>query len=85
MRRCCGRFSRYLYSFRDSDVWYADMVGNVITVKCNGKLVWRSDRSGDATIWTTGNPGIGFYVDTNLGTPSPNDTFGWKSFTAQSL
>jgi hypothetical protein len=72
-------------SFNDGDVWYAEMVGNVITVKCNNGLVWQSDRTGDATIWTTGNPGMGFYVDTNLGTPSANNTFGWKSFTATGL
>jgi hypothetical protein len=69
-------------SFNDGDGWYAEMVGNVITVKCNNLLAWQSDRTGDATIWTSGNPGIGFYVDTNLGAPSANDTFGWKSFTA---
>lgn len=72
-------------TFNDGDVWYAEMVGNVITVKNNGLLVWASDRTGDATIWSDGNPGLGFYTDTNLGAASPNTDLGWKRFEAGSL
>lgn len=72
-------------SFNDGDVWYAEMVGNVITVKNNGLLVWTSDRTGDAIIWSDGNPGLGFYTDTNLGAASPNLDLGWKTFEAGSL
>ena len=70
-------------SFNDGDVWYAEMVGNVITVKCNGRLVWQSDRTGDAILWSNGNPGIGFYIDNGLA--SASDAFGLKSFTAKAL
>jgi len=72
-------------SFADGAVWFAQMVNNTITVTCNNLPVWTSDRTGDSIIWTGGNPGLGFYVDTNSGTPSSNDSFGWRNFTAIGL
>jgi len=65
----------------NGSVWYAEIVGNTITVKCNGNLVW----TGTDTTWTDGNPGIGFYRDISMGTPSAANTFGASSFTASSL
>lgn len=62
----------------NGDVWYAQIVGNTITVKCNGVVVWQGT---DNNI-SSGNPGIGFYSDTNSGSPTSNNTMGWSAFSA---
>lgn len=67
-------------SLADGAVWYAQIVGNVITVKCNGSTV--ATYTDTANTYTSGNPGIGFYGDTNAGTPSANNTLGFSSFQA---
>lgn len=72
-------------SFEDGDVWYAEMVGTVITVACNERQVWRSDRRADPIVWLDGNPGIGFFTGNTLGKPSANSSFGWRNFSARAL
>ena len=42
-------------------VWYAEIVGTVITIKCNGVTVTTHDTSSDGTKYSSGNPGLGFY------------------------
>jgi hypothetical protein len=62
-------------------VWYAQIQGNTLTVKCNGvQVVQITD-----TAISSGNPGIGFYGDANAGSPSANNSFGWSSFSAGQL
>lgn len=65
----------------DGDVWYAQIVGNTITVKCNGVQVY----SGTDSSIATGNPGFGFYAETNGGAPSGNSSFGVSSFSCGEL
>jgi hypothetical protein len=68
-------------STADGAVWYAQIVGNTITVKCNGVQVAQIT---DSNI-SSGNPGMGFYGDLNAGNPTSNDSFGWSSFSAGQL
>jgi hypothetical protein len=68
-------------SLADGAVWYAQIVGNAITVKCNGTTVW----TGTDNTLTRGNPGLGFYGDTEAGSPTANNTLGFSSFSAGSL
>lgn len=70
-------------SISDGDVWFAQMVGTVVTVKCNGNLVLTYDTAGDAFKIASGTPGIGFWNQTGSATNSPN--FGWKHFQASNL
>jgi hypothetical protein len=44
-------------SVHDGDVFSADMIGSNITVRLNGRVIATASDS----VWTTGNPGIGFY------------------------
>jgi hypothetical protein len=67
-------------SVADGDTWYAEIIGNIITVKRNGGVVVIYDISGDPTIWSDGDPGIGFFVK---GATSAVNTFAWTSFLAQ--
>lgn len=70
-------------SFVDGAVWYAQIVGTVITVKCNGTTVTTYDTVSDAFKVASGNPGIGFWNQT--GSVANSTKLGWKSFTAGSL
>ncbi len=61
----------------DGDVLRAEIVGNVIRVYRNGRLVLTAS---DST-YTSGQPGMGFW-------PLPGSTlasYGWKDYTAGSL
>jgi hypothetical protein len=69
-------------SFNDGDVWFSQMVGQILTIKCNSNLVYQGDIGND---YPTGQPGIGFYVDTNGGTPGSNTTIGHKSLLVERL
>lgn len=73
---------QFVGSMNTGDVWLAQIVGQLITVKCNGSTVMTHDTSTDASPIATGNPGIGFWHVDGTGT---NDMFGWKSFTANEL
>jgi hypothetical protein len=71
-------------------VFYAEIFGSIITVKCNGNVVLTFDVQAYATAnggayWASGNPGMGFYVDTNQGAQAPNNTIGWTDFRADQL
>jgi hypothetical protein len=72
-------------SFNDGDVWYAQAVGAVITVKCNGTTVLTYDTASDGTRWATGQPGMGHYATDKFGAPGANSNVGWRNFTAAGL
>jgi hypothetical protein len=62
----------------DGDVLRAEIVGAVVRVYKNGRLVFIAPPN---DTWTTGQPGIGFW-------PTPGSTlqrYGWKSYEAGSL
>ncbi len=65
----------------DGDVFRAEIFGSMITVRKNGTTVLVQDVSASGTLWSTGQPGVGFWpVDSS----SP-DKLGWKSFQAGNL
>lgn len=68
-------------SLADGAVWYAQITGNAITVKCNGTTVY----TGTDNTYTSGNPGFGFYGDANAGSPTANNTLGFTNFSAGQL
>lgn len=65
----------------DGDIWYAQIQGSTILVKCNGVQVY----TGTDSAITTGSPGFGFYADTNSGTPSADNSFGFSAYQAGHL
>lgn len=70
----------------DGAVWYADIVGPVVTVKCNGATVLTRDVQAWAvanggSYFATGQPGIGMW-GTNGDVAAD---FGWSSATLKSL
>lgn len=72
-------------SINDGDVWYGQIVGTVLSAKCNGVTVaaLTYDTTSDAVKIASGSPGMGFWNNTGSSTNSPK--FGWKSFSAGSL
>lgn len=70
-------------SLNDGDVWLAQMIGPLITVKCNTNIVFTYDTSGDAFRILSGSPGMGFWNQTGSSANSPN--FGWKHWQATEL
>lgn len=74
----------------NGDVWYAQVVGSTVTVKCNGTTVLTRDVQAWAvanggSYWSSGDPGMGAYTDNSLGAPSANNTFCIFAFSAGSL
>lgn len=63
------------YGVANGDVVKATIVGNLITVYINGVQVLQAT---DST-YTSGNPGIGFYLQ---GTTGTNRDYGFTNFTA---
>lgn len=61
----------------DGAVWYASIVGRIITVKCNGLVCDTYDTTGDAVPLSTGRPGTGMW-GTN-GDPAAD--FGWQNYS----
>ena len=63
----------------NNEVLRAEISGNFITVKRGGVTVKTQDiTAGGGTVWSTGQPGMGFWpVDGAL-----TDSMGWKSWTA---
>jgi hypothetical protein len=84
-----GRFKENpaLYSgfnvgpINDGDVFEADIMGNTITARLNGKVIG-SATDKTLTPFTTGNPGIGFYRE-KLG--GAMDAYSFTSFTAEGI
>lgn len=66
----------------DGDILRAEITDNMITVYKNGTEVVSVDISSKGgTVWTTGQPGMGFWpVDGAV-----VDNFGWKNFRAGNL
>jgi hypothetical protein len=71
---CLSRHNGSQYGVANGDVVKASIIGNVINVYINGKLV---DTVTDNT-YTTGNPGMGF----NYGCGATSGDFGFTSFMA---
>lgn len=69
------------YSTADGAVWFSSIVGTLITVICNGGTVTTYDTSGDTIKIAQGSPGIGFYADTNSGTPTADNSIGFSNFS----
>lgn len=67
----------------DGDTFYAQIVGNLITVKVNGSTIgtWDITTGSPANVWTTGNPGIGFYRTGG----AAFSQYAYTSFTAVEL
>jgi len=71
------------FTINDGDVFYAQIVGTVITLKCNGSTFATYDTSGDAFKVSSGSPGMGFWNQTGSSANSPK--FGLKAYSAGSL
>jgi hypothetical protein len=72
------------FCLHDGDTVKATAIGNVLTMYINGIQVKQvSDSNIGSTYCSTHtcNPGIGFYLENNSGSPSNSD-FGFSSFTA---
>jgi hypothetical protein len=63
----------------NGDVVKATMIGTVITAYVNGVQVRRYDTAGDAVKYSSGSPGMGFFL---RGASSAISDFGFTSFTA---
>lgn len=75
-------------NFNNGDQVYGSIVGTVIT--CKYKLsggsfstLFTYDTASDATKYSSGNPGIGFWNQTGSSTNQPN--FAWGDFLAKTL
>jgi len=66
---------------RDGDIFRAEISGTIIRVYRNGALVLTRDVSSVGNVWTTGQPGMGFFPRT--GATLAN--YGWKSYRAGSI
>lgn len=68
----------------DGDVFKAQIVGNVITTWLNGRQLQHVDVSSiGGTLWTDGDPGMGFWRGAGA-SATPGD-YGFSSFSASSL
>lgn len=65
----------------DGDVLRAEISGNIIRVYKNGTLALTRDVSTVGSVWTDGQPGIGFFPRSGASLQS----YGWKSFQAGSM
>ena len=66
----------------DGDILRAEMAGNIIRVFKNGLLVATADAtSHGGTVWTEGQPGMGFWPVNNASI----EKYGWKRYEAGSL
>ena len=70
----------------DGDVLYAQIVGNIITVRLNNKLVGTADVSSiGGTVWNDGNPGIGFFRGEPALSSLNANLYGFTSYSAGAL
>jgi hypothetical protein len=73
-------------NLNDGAVWVAQIVGNIVTVTCNGNAVFTADIttafSGGLVI-SSGTPGIGFWCET--GNAADRTKFGLRNFSAVAL
>lgn len=70
-------------SLANGSVWFAKIVGTLITVTCNGSAVTTYDTSADSLILQGGRPGLGFWNQTGSSANSPN--FGWSNWQASEI
>lgn len=70
-------------SFADGAVYVFQIVGTVITAKCNGATIISYDTAGDSVKYSTGKPGIGFWNETGSSANTPK--LAWADFLAESL
>lgn len=70
----------------DGDVLYAQISGNIITVKLNGSIVANFGSiditSVAGSVWASGNPGFGFWPS---GAAPDKTKYGWKAYRAGDL
>jgi hypothetical protein len=74
-------------STSDGAIWFSKIQGNLINVKCNGSFVVTNfditTGFGGGLVITSGNPGQGYWNDTNSSANSPK--FAWKSWTSDNV
>jgi len=70
----------------DGDVFYAQIVGNIITVRLNDKVLGTADVSSiGGTVWYDGNPGIGFFRGEPALSNLNANLYGFTSYSAGAL
>jgi hypothetical protein len=70
---------------KDGDLFEAQIVGNIITVKLAGATIASVDVAKfDGTVIESGDPGIGFDAGAS-GSESPNSSYGFQDFSAKGL
>ena len=69
-------------SIKTGDTLKASIVGTVITAWINGVQKLQYNTSGDSIKFSSGSPGIGFYLQGSGGSLSPQADYGFTSFTA---
>ena len=72
------------YAVANGDVVSAKIVGNIITAYINGVQKATVDiTSFGGTVYTTGNPGMGFNLKNSVGgCPGTNGNYGLTKYTA---
>lgn len=76
-----GSYDNTFATPADGDVYYAQIVGTVITLKQNGVTIGHYDTAGDGTKWSSGQPGLGFWpVD-----GADRTQAGWRAWSAGDL
>lgn len=66
----------------DGDVFYAQIVGNFVTLKRNGTNITSPiDITSVGATWASGQPGVGFWPTTG----AVPENMGWKSYTAGNM
>ena len=69
-------------TIRTGDVLKASIVGTVITAWINGVQKLQYDTKSDSLKFSSGSPGIGFYLQGSGGSSTPQADYGFTSFTA---
>ena len=70
---------------KDGDLYEAQIVGNIITVKLAGATILTVDVSKfDGVVIPSGDPGIGFDAG-GSGAETADSTYGFKDFSAKGL
>lgn len=71
---------------QDGDTFYAEISGNIVTVKLNGTLIGTVDVSViGGTVWNTGDPGVGFFRGEPALSNLNANQFCYTSFSAGQL
>ena len=68
-------------SIKTGDTLKASIVGTVITAWINGVQKLQYNTAGDSIKFSSGSPGIGFYLQNSVSGLSPQADYGFTSFT----